>query len=81
MTREKRDSTNKQQQQQPYVSNLERRYRNAVYKLRQRRNSYTKDMQIQLAHMINHVDQYGFVYQGHYVYDTVVALEELSENL
>lgn len=66
-----------------HVSNAERRYRTAMFKIRGfNRNLISKETQTDIAYLINEVDRYGFTFfANHYVIDSVERLEGIANVL
>lgn len=61
----------------------ERRYRAAVSKLRSiPRNTIPKETQVELAHMINDIESYGFnFFPNHYIFESIIKLESLAAKI
>lgn len=70
-------------QEKKGVCAAERRYRTALFKIRAvGRSRISKEMQVDIAHHINHIDTYGFgFFPNHYVFDDIVALETIATSL
>lgn len=65
------------------VCAAERRYRNAIFKIRAvGRSQISKQEQVDIAYHINTVESYGFgFFPNHYVFDNIVALESIATTL
>lgn len=66
-------------EQKKGICAAERRYRTAIYKIRGiGRSRLDKETQVELAHLINKVEEYGFgFFPNHYVFDDIVAIEKI----
>jgi hypothetical protein len=57
----------------------ERRFRSAVYKVRGiGRSKIAKETQVELAHLVNNVETYGFgFFPNHYVFEDIIKIEQI----
>lgn len=62
------------------TSAAERRFRAAVFKIRGvGRIGIDKLVQVDIAHLINKIESYGFnFFPNHYIFDDIVALEDIA---
>ena len=83
MKTQKSKNHGKATNKRPSIGAAERRYRTAISKLRViSRHRIDKKTQVELAHLINKIDSYGFnFFPNLYVYDDVIALEGYVEKL
>ena len=61
---------------------LKENYSYILTKLNRNKKKMTKEDEIEIAHLINHIESYGFgFFSSHYVYDELVELFNISNKI
>lgn len=72
------------QERQKHVSAAENRFGRAMFRLRALRSTVrtTKEEEVNIAHIINKVQTYGFgFFPNHYVMDDIIELEGIIKDI
>lgn len=64
------------------LSSAERRFRSVMHQLRTKNRPSDKETQVEISHHVKKIHDYGFgFFPNHYVMDSIIALEGISNRI